>query len=156
MVVKVMVRKSTKEFLFAEAQEDFIDFLFSFLTFPLGGVLEMLKGFSSLSCIDNLYKSMTELSPERYLISQDIKDKLTKPQCAPHFSGGSQILPICAASLPVYYCHTYYNEGYCADLTKEKLRSKNSTSVPDKFVPFKLKSVGLKHYFTGLPDVRCL
>ncbi|RHN72828.1 hypothetical protein MtrunA17_Chr2g0291991 [Medicago truncatula] len=35
MIVKVLQRKSTGEFLFVEGGVDFIDFLFSFLTFPL-------------------------------------------------------------------------------------------------------------------------
>jgi len=152
MVLKLMVRKSTREFLFAEAQEDFIDFVFSFLTLPLGAVVHMLQGISSLKCIDNLYKSMTELYPRRYLISHELKDKLTKPQCAPHFRVRTQLLPTDAASLQAYYCHTYYNSDndvYCADLTKGKARSKNNTSVPDKFVPFKLKLVGFKSYLSG-------
>jgi hypothetical protein len=38
---------------------------------------------------------------------------------------------------------------YCADLTKEKARLKNNTSVPDKFVPFKLKLVGFKSYVSA-------
>jgi hypothetical protein len=105
--VKVMRRKSTGEILFAEASDDFINFIFSFLTFPLGGVLHMLQGFSSLNCIENLYKSMTELSPENYLISQDLKNKLTKPSVAAQFRLDNQIMPIGAASLPVYYCHSY-------------------------------------------------
>jgi hypothetical protein len=105
--VKVVRRKSTGDFLFAEASDDFINFICSVLTFPLGGVLHMLQGFSSLNCIDNLYKSMTELSPENYLISQDLKNKLTKPSIAAQFRLDNQILPIGAVSLPVYYCHTY-------------------------------------------------
>ncbi|KAJ1437332.1 hypothetical protein SESBI_03659 [Sesbania bispinosa] len=104
MVVKVLKRKSNGKILFAEVKEDFADFLFSFLTFPLGGVLNMLQGVSSLSCIDNLYKSMTELSPDRHLRSQDLKDKLAKPQCAPQFELSNQILPIGAATLPLYRC----------------------------------------------------
>ncbi|RHN46347.1 hypothetical protein MtrunA17_Chr7g0241271 [Medicago truncatula] len=65
MVVILMVRKSNTKVLFATAEEDFADFLFSFLAFPLG-VLQMLEGLSSLSSIDGLYRSMTELSSERY------------------------------------------------------------------------------------------
>jgi hypothetical protein len=38
---------------------------------------------------------------------------------------------------------------HCADLTKEKARLKNNTSVPDKFVPFKLKLVGFKSYVSA-------
>ncbi|XP_045797848.1 uncharacterized protein LOC123892038 [Trifolium pratense] len=76
--IKVMRRKSTGKILFAETSDDFINFIYSFLTFPLGGVLHMFQGFSSLNCFENLYKSMTELSPENYLLSQDLKNKLTK------------------------------------------------------------------------------
>jgi hypothetical protein len=107
MSVKLLVRNSTREVLYAEAKEDFVDFLLSLLTFPLGGVLHMLQGFSSVSSIDNLYNSMTELSPDRYLISEDLKDKLVRPLCAPQFELRNQLLPIRAASLPMYYYHTY-------------------------------------------------
>ncbi|KAG5142850.1 hypothetical protein JHK82_018545 [Glycine max] len=58
---------TNKKILFAEAEEEFVDFLFSFLTFPLGRVLHMLEGFSSVSCIDKLYGSMNELSSDRQI-----------------------------------------------------------------------------------------
>ncbi|RHN46337.1 hypothetical protein MtrunA17_Chr7g0241161 [Medicago truncatula] len=94
MIVKVFLRKSKRKILFATADEDFADFLFSFLTFPMGGVLQMLEGFSSLSCIDILYKSMTELNAERCLTSQELKNKLTKPRIFANFELKNQILPI--------------------------------------------------------------
>jgi hypothetical protein len=50
----------------------------------------MLQGFSLLSCIDNLYKSMTELSSDGCLISE----KLTKPPIPMQFELMNQILPI--------------------------------------------------------------
>ncbi|KAH1241964.1 hypothetical protein GmHk_07G019412 [Glycine max] len=53
MVVKIQIRKSNRKILFAEAEEEFVDFLFSFLTFPLGRVLHMLEGFSSQPDITN-------------------------------------------------------------------------------------------------------
>jgi len=107
MSVKVLLRRSTREVLYAEAEEDFADFILSFLTFPLGGVVHMIQGFSSISCIDNLYTSMTALSLDRYLMSQDLKNKLVNPLCAAQFELRNQILPISAVSLPLYYCHTY-------------------------------------------------
>jgi hypothetical protein len=94
MVVKVVRRKSNKQILFIEAEEDFADFVFSFLTFPLGGVLHMLEGFSSLSCIDNLYKSVTELSSEKCLRSQYFKNLLTNPSISMQSELTNQILPI--------------------------------------------------------------
>ncbi|RHN46371.1 hypothetical protein MtrunA17_Chr7g0241511 [Medicago truncatula] len=116
MSVKVLQRKSTGEILFVEGGVDFIDFIFSFLTFPLGGVLHMLQGFSSLSCIDNLYKSVTELSPDTYLTSQELKDKLTKPPIAAQFELSNPTSPISADTLPVYYYHTYYNSQWIRSL----------------------------------------
>ncbi|KAL5058096.1 hypothetical protein RYX36_029700 [Vicia faba] len=94
MVVKLLRRKSNEQILFVEAKEDFADFVFSFLTFPLGGVLHMLQGNSFLSCFDNLYKSMTELCSPRCLASYEIKDKLTKPPISMEFKLWNQILPI--------------------------------------------------------------
>ncbi|KAL7169779.1 hypothetical protein ACSBR2_034752 [Camellia fascicularis] len=62
MVVKIMVRKSYGKALYAEAMEDFIDLLFSFLTIPLANVVECLDGDSSLGCVDNLFKSIKDLN----------------------------------------------------------------------------------------------
>ncbi|WJX76560.1 hypothetical protein P8452_59966 [Trifolium repens] len=94
MVVKVLRRTSTRKILFATAEEDFADFLFSFLTFPFGTVLQMLEGFSSISCMDNLYTSIKELSPERCFESPELKDKLAKPTIFSIFQLRSKIFPI--------------------------------------------------------------
>lgn len=107
IVVKLLVRKSDCKILFAEANEDFADFLLSFLTLPLGGVLHMLGGLSSLSCFDKLHKSVTELSSDRYLRSQELKKKLANPPCAPQFNLNNHIFPIGVALLPLYYCNSY-------------------------------------------------
>jgi hypothetical protein len=96
IVVRVLRRKSNRKILFVEAQEDFTDIVLSFLTFPLGGVLHMLNGRSSISCIDNLYKSVIELSPDMIFRSQDVKDNLSKPYIGLQFDLRNQILPICS------------------------------------------------------------
>ncbi|WJX82036.1 hypothetical protein P8452_64847 [Trifolium repens] len=102
MIVNVLRRKSNQQILFVEGKEDFADFLFSFLTFPLGGVLHTLVGFSSISCIDNLYKSITELSSDRCLRSQLVKDTvLTKPYISFQFELRNMILPIPVSPKPV-------------------------------------------------------
>jgi hypothetical protein len=77
----------------------------------------MLQAFSSLSCIDNLYKSVAELNSDTYLMSQGLKDKLTKPPIAAQFDLSNQILPISAATLPGYYCRNYFNGCYNRTLT---------------------------------------
>ncbi|CAJ2670645.1 unnamed protein product [Trifolium pratense] len=94
MVVKVVRRKSNEQILFVEAEEDFADFVFSFLTFPLGGVLRMLQGFSSIFSIDKLYRSVTELSSNKGLRSQEFKVLLTNPSISRQLELRHQILPI--------------------------------------------------------------
>ncbi|RHN44343.1 hypothetical protein MtrunA17_Chr7g0218371 [Medicago truncatula] len=139
--VKVTVQKSDEQILFVEAGDDFVDFVYSFLTFPLGRVLHMLQGFSSLSCIDNLYKSLCDLSPDIYLMSQGLKDKLTKPLIATQFELIKQLLPIGVATLPVNYCHTYYDHvsGKCVlNFTKEADYTHDKVGFPEKFVPLEL------------------
>ncbi|MFS7965924.1 hypothetical protein Hanom_Chr09g00767871 [Helianthus anomalus] len=87
MVLEVCLQKSTGKLLFAEAKEDFVEFLFCFLSIPLGTVIEtLMNGASSISCMDNIFKSISSMSVGRYLKSQEIKDMLLKP----HF--GQQIL----------------------------------------------------------------
>ncbi|KAL6529638.1 hypothetical protein OROGR_015261 [Orobanche gracilis] len=58
LILKVIVQKTTSKLLFAEADENFVDFLFSLLTIPLGGVEHLLGSSTSLKNIDNLYQSI--------------------------------------------------------------------------------------------------
>lgn len=44
MNLKVLLHKATNKFVFAEATDEFLEFLFSFLTIPLGGVESLLGG----------------------------------------------------------------------------------------------------------------
>ncbi|GAU50827.1 hypothetical protein TSUD_177660 [Trifolium subterraneum] len=94
MVVKVVRRKSNEQILFVEAEEDFADFIFSFLTFPLGGVFRMLQGFPFLCSMHNLYNSVTEFSSSKGLMSQELKDLLTNPPVSRQLELRNQILPI--------------------------------------------------------------
>lgn len=105
MKVRVVLRKSNRKILFALATEDFVDFLFSYLTFPLGGVEQiLLKGNSCLGSIDNLYKSIVDLDEYRYLRSPDLKGKLIKAGVAHQFKLQMQILPIDEVPTSNYSC----------------------------------------------------
>ncbi|TYI99068.1 hypothetical protein E1A91_D01G261600v1, partial [Gossypium mustelinum] len=57
--VKIMLRKSDRKILYGEANEDFVDLLFSFLEIPLESALELLggKGFT-VGSISNLLKDL--------------------------------------------------------------------------------------------------
>ncbi|XP_043695314.1 uncharacterized protein LOC122645954 [Telopea speciosissima] len=58
MTMKLTMSKSMNRALYAEAGEDMVNFLLSFLTLPLGSILQFLSGNSSLGSMDNLYKSV--------------------------------------------------------------------------------------------------
>ncbi|KAJ9550878.1 hypothetical protein OSB04_014923 [Centaurea solstitialis] len=82
MFLHVSLQKSTGKLLFAEAEEDFVDFVFGFLAISLGALIgKLMNGSSSFVCMDNLYRSISTLSAARYLTSQAVKDILL----APHF-----------------------------------------------------------------------
>jgi hypothetical protein len=103
--LKLYLREKDDEILFAQGEEDFADFLFSFLTFPLGGVVRMLGGNSSLGCIDSLYKSILDLDGYKYLMSHEVKNKLVDPCIAPQFKLSKQILQIYEPRASSYYCY---------------------------------------------------
>ncbi|KAF5789098.1 hypothetical protein HanRHA438_Chr09g0377921 [Helianthus annuus] len=93
MHLEVSLQKSTGKVLFAEAEEDFVDFLFGILSIPLGTVVgTLMNGASSISCLDNIFKSISNMSVGRYLKSQDVKDMLLKPHFGQPFSSKNQVV----------------------------------------------------------------
>lgn len=103
--LKLFLREKDNEILFAQGEEDFADFVFSFLTFPLGGVVRMLGGNSSLGSIDSLYKSILDLDGYKYLVSSEVKNRLVDPCIAPQFNLSKQILQIYEPRASWYYCY---------------------------------------------------
>ncbi|RDX68588.1 hypothetical protein CR513_52397, partial [Mucuna pruriens] len=81
--IKVTVSKSQNKILFAEAEGDFVDFLFSFLTTPLGSIMKLRNGELSLGCIDNLYTSVKNLNSSWFIGSSN--KFLLNPRVAQQF-----------------------------------------------------------------------
>jgi len=80
--VKVVHSKLQKKVIFAEASGDFVDFIFSFLTMPLGSILKLLDGNSFAGCVSNLYKSVENLDSSLCTNSRSL---LLNAGAAPHF-----------------------------------------------------------------------
>ena len=103
--LKVIVRKSEKKkILYAEAKEDFVDFLFSFLTAPLGSILKLLDGNSSLGCMDNLYKSVKDLNSSWFI--RPSGTPLLDPRVAPQFGFRRQPMQLFEEETPSYWYGT--------------------------------------------------
>lgn len=92
--LKLVIRKSAGKILFAEGEQDFADFLLSFLAFPLGGVIRILGGNCSLGSIDELYKSIAGFDENKYLTSIEAKTRLVNPHSVTQFKLIKQILPV--------------------------------------------------------------
>ncbi|EYU34024.1 hypothetical protein MIMGU_mgv1a0195141mg, partial [Erythranthe guttata] len=96
MNLKLMVQESTNKLLFAQADDDFVDFLFTLLTVPLGGVLDCVLGShtNGLKSIDNLYRSVKTLIDDKYFLAPDTKTRLMKPKLPRGFMSKNPILPL--------------------------------------------------------------
>ncbi|XP_057779828.1 uncharacterized protein LOC130998430 [Salvia miltiorrhiza] len=92
--LKLMVRKSTGELLYAHAKEDFVEFLFGLLTIPLGK--------TCFEAINNLYRSTAELDVE-YFKTSETKKRLMNPNLPHGCISPNQILPLAEESLPAEY-----------------------------------------------------
>ncbi|XP_021802882.1 uncharacterized protein LOC110746970, partial [Prunus avium] len=130
--INLMVSKSKKIICYAEAGEDFVNLLFSFLTVPLGFILKEMQDSSSSTkgCIDQLYKSVQDLD-EHYLKSNYHKEILLSPKLYPGFGDENHLLGIEGASY--YYAYYWSGDGYQEILTNDKtLIPYNMTAIPLK------------------------
>ncbi|XP_027351309.1 uncharacterized protein LOC113862421 [Abrus precatorius] len=102
--LKITVSKSKNTILFAEAEADFVDFLFSFLTLPLGSIMHLMSGNLSLGCIDRLYASVKNLSPSWFIGS--LGTSLLNPRWATQFGCKSQPLYLSEEATPNFWYGT--------------------------------------------------
>ncbi|XP_057777897.1 uncharacterized protein LOC130996616 [Salvia miltiorrhiza] len=101
--LKVMIQQSTGKLLYAQANEHFVEFLFSFLYIPLGGVEHLLAGNTCVKAIDNLYQSTSDLIDSKHFITLDTKMKLMKPKLPHGYISEGCIFPLIEERLPADY-----------------------------------------------------
>ncbi|KAF6161009.1 hypothetical protein GIB67_007650 [Kingdonia uniflora] len=93
VVDEKIVSIDVKEILYTEGGEDFVDFLFSLLTFPLGSVVKLLNRTPSLGCISNMYKTVEGATLTKH-VRADEKAALLSPMVSPPFGRKNQFLDI--------------------------------------------------------------
>lgn len=71
IALKLLVDTRKKRVLFAEAGKDFVDFIFSLLTLPVGSIIKLLSPPSMVGCIGKLYQSVDKLNETYVLPSRD-------------------------------------------------------------------------------------
>ncbi|KAL7147762.1 hypothetical protein ABFS83_06G128700 [Erythranthe nasuta] len=102
MNLRLVVKKSNNKLLFAQGDDDFVDFLFSFLTIPLGGVECLLGSNTCLKSIDNLYKSIADFIDDKYWVSPRLKNRVMKPNLPKGYVSEGTILPL-SEQVTLYY-----------------------------------------------------
>jgi hypothetical protein len=61
--LKLFIDKKNRRVLFAQSDKEFVDFLFSIFTLPVGTVTRLLKeGGGMVGCLPSLYQSIENLS----------------------------------------------------------------------------------------------
>lgn len=79
--LKVMFQKSTKKLLFAQAEGDFVYFLFHMLlTIPLGLVDYHSGSNTCLNKVGSLYRSVVDLINDKHLNGMDTRIRLMKSE----------------------------------------------------------------------------
>ncbi|KAK8514960.1 hypothetical protein V6N13_121905 [Hibiscus sabdariffa] len=103
--VKMMLRKSDRKVLYAEASEKFVHLLFTFLTIPLDSVLELVLGANgnlTLGSISNLFRDLNTIFS---ISNQKNSHKGVLP---PFYSCPNEFPNIRSQDPPqFYYCYTF-------------------------------------------------
>ncbi|XP_047085493.1 uncharacterized protein LOC124696869 [Lolium rigidum] len=98
--IKLLFDGQEGKVLYAECKHEFVNLLFSFLTFPIGCMIKNLGGGTChLGCsLDNLYSSAMDLDAAAYLTGLDFtRDTLLDPSIAPfkvEDNGSVQAVPV--------------------------------------------------------------
>ncbi|XP_058182428.1 uncharacterized protein LOC131300545 [Rhododendron vialii] len=91
ITLKLLVDTKNNRVLFAEAGKDFIDFLFTLLSLPIGTVVRLLTAKSLVGSLGNLYDSVDNLS-DTYMQPNQKKEVLLKPKVAVRSTEASLLL----------------------------------------------------------------
>ncbi|KAL6528860.1 hypothetical protein OROMI_029036 [Orobanche minor] len=103
--LKLLLNKADGTIVLANAGDDFVELLLTFLTYPLGSVVAKLNCNSGLGGIDSLYKSAVNLS-KAYSISDQAKDCLVQPPVAHYLHSNFLLLPHDKQKPKFYRCDT--------------------------------------------------
>ncbi|CAI8601004.1 unnamed protein product [Vicia faba] len=127
--VKVMQSKTRKDIICAEADGDFVDFIFSFLTMPLGSIVKRLGVNSFSGCVGNLYESVKSFDPTSVLLNPGLVRQFS---CPNHPLNFPNVLP---PPTTYYYgqnqkrAHYYETKGVISKSHESILNAKSLISL---------------------------
>ncbi|CAN1269402.1 hypothetical protein LINPERPRIM_LOCUS13568 [Linum perenne] len=116
VMLKLLIDKKNNRVLFAEAGKDFVDFLFSIFSLPLGTVTKLLSKNRMVGCLGSLYKSIEDLS-DTFIEPSENKVTVLNPKATFLFGGrahwltGSDYNASPVISRKLYDCGNYEECG---------------------------------------------
>jgi hypothetical protein len=121
--LKLLVDTKSKKVLFAEAGKEFVDFVFSLLTLPIGAVVKLISAGTMQGSIGRLYQSVDNIG-DSYLQPNKDKSDLLQPKVL-HPDARELLLlqggdgKSSSSSSPLARFKMYTCAGYCATATME-------------------------------------
>nr|GEV67027.1 hypothetical protein [Tanacetum cinerariifolium] len=116
--LKLLIDKKSEKVLFAEAGKDFIDFLFTLLTLPIGTVIRLLNNKDMVGCLGKLYQSVSNLNDD-YMQPNQQKDVVLKPKSSLSFASSQvPLLPVgewCSTLPPPTTAKEFYTCKSCTN-----------------------------------------
>uniref|UniRef100_A0ACD5W7N8 Uncharacterized protein n=1 Tax=Avena sativa TaxID=4498 RepID=A0ACD5W7N8_AVESA len=125
--LKLLVDTKSKKVLFAEAGKEFVDFVFSLLTLPIGAVVKLISAGTMQGSIGRLYQSVDNISGSYLQPNKDKSDLLQPKVLHPDArellllqGGGSNgDGKSSSSSSPLARFKMFTCSGYCATATME-------------------------------------
>jgi len=103
--LNLVIRNSDKKVLYAQGNQDFVNLLLSFLTFPLGAITRILGDYSSCGSIGTLYNSIPNLFVNNCLWSKEAMNRLVSPYVFLQFSSNKLALLHPKDTFRYYFYH---------------------------------------------------
>ncbi|XP_059456659.1 uncharacterized protein LOC132186674 [Corylus avellana] len=113
--LKLFIDKKRQRVLFAEADKEFVDFLFSIFTLPVGAVTRLLKeGGGMVGCLPTLYRSIENMSVS-YIQPDKDKRFLLEPNVVMPGAKLPLLLPNVSSTFrQLYRCPYSYISSNCS------------------------------------------
>ncbi|KAE9446837.1 hypothetical protein C3L33_21262, partial [Rhododendron williamsianum] len=90
--LKLIINGSNNRVLYAEVEENFVNLLCSFLSFPIGYIFKEFPYLSFKGCLGNLYKSVQDFDVNKFFKSEEMKAILLDPKLAPGTSYDNKLI----------------------------------------------------------------
>ncbi|KAI3748687.1 hypothetical protein L6452_11946 [Arctium lappa] len=107
--LKLLIDSKNKKVLFAEANKEFVDFLFHIFSLPVGTVIRLLKKNSMVGSLGNIYDSIENLS-DTYMQPSQSKDSILNPKIVNNGAHVPLLLPDNGDDVPMarkfYSCNS--------------------------------------------------